>query len=372
MWVNFTVTVMEVNIGVQLTNDGPTKWTTQTRLDVSLVQIGYNSCCLVDITNNTYFLFKDSVETACDPVWTNLTSDVTVFSQRRDTNSSWEFQFWQVHYYLSKVTCKNTVSVVSDWKYVIVLAHACKFPKLSIPAISASCKVARVFPKSYKINIASKNSIDCFDSRTTTFAWTLMTSETPDNISSFRYYALPDGTVSDRATMEIPAGALSYGYYHACLNVSLNLWLVDSAICACIKIAPSPLQCFVLGGNGWEHPVNKSTILNGALSYDPDVDPSLFTQNFTLQFYCKTEAENYTFPDDGDDEAVAAGSSGGCFGKGPGRLPSNTTQITIPPGTLETNTTYVFRYYCAKGQSRGHFDVRLHAVETDRPHCAIM
>lgn len=371
MKYNTTIVLMDSNVNLTLDNDSPTRYTDWTAITILLDKIGDDSCCLVDLTNNTYRIYKDKPTTACRPDWAALTSDQQVVQSKQNVSITFSFKFWQLIYYWIKTTCHNTVSSLEEGKWAIIVPLPCNFPSVEIRDLGRSYFKPTRFYRSESIKTHSDALIVCYASREAQFEWEINEVDSLNNRR--RVSELSINSTTNRSILVLPERSLPYGIYLLQVNVSMvGLPLVYTARTAYAEIIPSPLQCFVYGGNGWSQSMYRDIILDGGFSYDPDEQTSNSTAGIQFFLYCKKEYSNYTFPDNPvTDAAELATGGGGCLNREAGFASKDLSIKTYDNGTFKVNDSLHFRLYCLKDSRLGFFDAFVKITEIDPPHCAL-
>jgi hypothetical protein len=371
MKYNTTIILMDSNLNLTFDNDSPTQLRATTIITVLLSQVGNDACCLIDLTNNTYMIYKDKSSTICRADWAALTSEQRIVPSKHDISIVFSFKFWQLIYYRIRIACHNTVSLLEEWKWAIIVPLPCDFPVVEVLGIGRSYFNPKRFYRSDKIVIYSKVSINCYASRESQFDWSVYKVDALGNRNMIS--DLSDNSTTNRSILELPPRTLPYGIYLFQLNVSMvGLPLVYTVREVHGEVIPSPLQCFVYGGNGWSQSVYRDVILNGGFSYDPDENPSNKTAKLDFFLYCNKNQGNYTFPENPTTDTVElASGGGGCLSREAGIASKDLSIKSYDNGTFQVNDSLQFRLYCVKDSRLGSFDVFLKMTEIDPPHCAL-
>ncbi|XP_031568814.1 polycystin-1-like [Actinia tenebrosa] len=371
MKYNTTIVLMDSNVNLTFDNDSPTMYTDWTAITILLDKIGDNACCLVDLTNNTYRIYKDKPSTVCRPDWASLTKDQHVLPSKQNISVTFSFKFWQLIYYWITTSCHNTVSYLEEYKWAIIVPLPCNFPSVEILDLGRSYSKPRRFYRSESIKPYSDASIICYASRESQFEWEI--NEVDGFSNRRRITDLSQNSTTNRSILVLPERSLPYGIYLLQVNVSMvGLPLVYTSRAAYAEIMPSPLQCFVYGGNGWSQSVHRDIILNGQFSFDPDEEPSNQTSGMQYFLYCKKEHSNYTFPNNPiTDVTELANGGSGCINREAGLASNGLSIKTYDNGSFKVNDSLQFRLYCLKGSRLGFFDAFVKMTETDPPHCAL-
>ncbi|KAK3717327.1 hypothetical protein QZH41_011561, partial [Actinostola sp. cb2023] len=366
------IILMDSNLNLTFNSDSPSKFTSKTTFHVQLSQIGNSACCLIDLTNNTYIIYKDKTSTTCRSDWAALSSDHKIVPTKHNISIVFPFTFWQVIYYYVKMTCHNTVSYVEKYHWAIIVPLSCDFPQIYIKQMGRNFENPRKFRRSEHIKVYSDVSIYCYASRRSQFQWNIYKLNSTGHAGA-PFTDLSKGSKINRSILELPQRSLPYGLYMFKLNVSIvNLALVDTVQQAYGEVMPSPLQCYVYGGNGWSQSIYRDIVLDGQYSYDPDQSEANKTDGIEYYLYCKKNDANYTLPaHPALDVAELASGGGGCLTKQAGFVTKGKSIKTYENRTFQVNDSLHFRLYCTKGSRLGFFDAFLKMTEVDPPQCAL-
>lgn len=372
MQITLEIVLMDSNIGLVFDSDTPTTFPFKTTFSLNLTQIGEDACCLVDLTNNTYFIYKDKKTTICRHDWKTLSKDQTVVQDKHKVSLTFSFAFWQKRNYYVKAACHNIVSYLEKPHLVIILPLPCNFPKINLRDIGKTYEKRKPISRSSEIKIHTKVRVYCYASRKTKFSWSVFIvndtghTQTPYGINS-------EGSTTNRSILELPPRSLPLGKYKFQLNVSLvGLGDVYTLEDGYVEIIPSPLQCFIYGGSGWLQSIYRDIVLDGHLSYDPDERKENNTKGIEYYFYFRKNGANYTFPRNPLlDTTEKAKGGGGPLGNESGLVSKGMTIKTYPNGTFNVNDSLEFRFYCMKDSRLSFFDVVLKMVDIDPPDCKL-
>ena len=363
-----SVRMLQSILNVTFVNDGPTLYRENTTFTIVIGQKGTESCFLVDVGNNTRFLYKNDESVDCADEL-EMTQSVTALLS--DTNFNISITRTGTESFPVQLIAVNPVSRVEINDFSVVVMLPCRFPIVRIPGISKNFERPLSYYRAQYIAINSRCTVNCLASRATTFKWDIIKVKSATDTGSIT--GSPPESVIDLPSLIIQRQSLDYGMYKVRLNVSLvGLTLVSRVAEGYLKIKPSPLNIEIMGGNAWTHSVNTTVTLNASHTHDPDFAGAESRAGLRYYWFCTREGENYEVPVNVTIEPVANGTNaGGCLGTGPGRLDFHSDILQLPAGTLQAENTYIFWLYVVKGSRNNSFRVALQIVENKPPEVRI-
>lgn len=368
MSVTISITLMDSNLDLVFDSNCPTLFSMKTTFQLNLTQIGGQACCLVDLLNSNYLIYKDDQSTICRSDWAGLTQKQNVFPRKHNTSVTFSHKYEQIRYYHVKASCHNTVSYSEKYHWVIMVPLPCAFPKVKLKDIGRTYTRPKRYVQSKAIKVYSDNSVHCYVSRKTEFIWTIFSLNSTGH--SKNVVPLVENAITNRSILELPARSLPIGKYMFALNVSVvNLVLVDRARTGYVEIVPSPLQCFVYGGNGWSQSMHRDLLVDAQYSYDPDEAYENRTVGMDFFLYCKKNNSNYTFPENPVTDTNEQARGGGCTTRDAGFVSKDIAIKAFHKNTLKKNDSLHFRLYCRKGSRLGSFDLFVKITDKDPPQC---
>lgn len=124
-----------------------------------------------------------------------------------------------------------------------------------------------------------------------------------------------------------------------------------------IKVIPAPVKAVIVGGNRVRWGSVDIVTVNGSLSYDEDIGPGNYS-GLSFAWSCFDSEENVSV-------------SNNCSDSFHGLVDSSSTTISINPGPLQINKTYVLRLNVSKDERSSHADISFEVVNGRIPLVAL-
>ena len=175
----------------------------------------------------------------------------------------------------------------------------------------------------------------------------------------------PEGTLVSKGTTEwaITKRSIPAGIYQVRFDASYtigdpafpqSLTAFDYGF---IEIIPAPVRAIIDGGSSVRFGSKEIVTVNGSLSYDGDIGPGNHT-GFNFGWSCLDVDNNATM-------------NNGCFGSFVGEVNTMSSTITIDPGKLDVNKSYVLRLTVSKDARSSFAEMSFEIASGEVPHVTL-
>ena len=211
----------------------------------------------------------------------------------------------------------------------------CQKPTLTQTQFSLDKANPTQHPKSELADIKITVGPSCDPIIPLTIAWTLHNLDTGKDLTS---------PTSKTAELSIPGNTLPFSNYEAKFSV-YPVKALSAQMSIYFRIVPSNLVAVIYGGDSKTSPQNSTLNIDGSKSQDPDTGDAT---GLSYEWYCAKNSE--VFPETNGKlvTTMPSGSSGGCEGKGPGRVAETKSILTFAGGTFSAGTVLKIRLVIKK------------------------
>ncbi|NP_999801.1 receptor for egg jelly 3 precursor [Strongylocentrotus purpuratus] len=196
-----------------------------------------------------------------------------------------------------------------------------------------------VFLRASEIAISAHIELDekCIGPMTSDFKWWIFTSTVDDDV------VIAFEKITHTPQVTIPSGTLPYGIYSLNLKADTHLRTSDEVIgevkiITWLEIQPSPLVAFIKGGASRSHGVSSNLTVDGANSYDPDVNLRS-SSDLTFLWYCVLVDPDIMYS---SLDAALQNTDDACFEGEEIMMNSSSSKVEIITSELQANVIMNF------------------------------
>ena len=166
----FTIRIQKVVRGITITSDDPRKLNTSTSFNITIDQVGTESCYLMRFgkDDDKNYLYKDANNTNCEKDFISLANETFIL---KGNLISVNYTYTAIDVYWPRVIGSNLVSKIEQFHKSVVLSDDCRYPVVNVFNINKNKKTPTKVLRSQFFFVDTANKIVCAASKTTSFLW---------------------------------------------------------------------------------------------------------------------------------------------------------------------------------------------------------